>query len=134
MKTLSIVTPPLSVISANFIVEHKDFPLSIIPSVYNHHFFKICIVPKEWDYRQEKIFLLSLLPTTSAARKQERFFCLFIRPSLLVFTFFRTCPALCTRRFQRRSLLSPSTRSRMSWWSSRSAPPSPQVVVETAPK
>ena len=52
MKTLSIVTPPLSVISANFIVEHKDFPLSIIPSVYNPHFFKICIVPKGWDYRQ----------------------------------------------------------------------------------
>src|SRR5690349_12688331 len=52
MKTLSIVTPPVSVISANFIVEHKDFPLSIIPSVYNPHFFKICIVPKGWDYRQ----------------------------------------------------------------------------------
>jgi len=54
MKTLSIVTLPSSVISANFIVEHKDFPLSIIPSVYNFHFFKICIVPKGWDYRQDR--------------------------------------------------------------------------------
>src|SRR6185369_16636366 len=52
MKTLSIVTFSPSVINANFIVEHKDFPLSIIPSVYNPHFFKICIVPKGWDYRQ----------------------------------------------------------------------------------
>ena len=52
MKTQSIVTPSPSVISANFIVEHKDFPLSIIPSVYNPHFSKICIVPKGWDYRQ----------------------------------------------------------------------------------
>ena len=33
-------------------LEHKDFPLSIIPSVHNPHFFKICIVPKGWDYRQ----------------------------------------------------------------------------------
>jgi len=53
MKTLSIVTPSPSVISANFIIEHKDFPLSIIPSAYNHHFLKICIVPKGCDYRQE---------------------------------------------------------------------------------
>ena len=52
MKTLSIVTPSPSVISAGFIIEHKDFPLSIIPSVYNPHFFKICIVPKRCDYRQ----------------------------------------------------------------------------------
>ena len=52
MKTQSIVPSSPSVISANFIVEHKDFPLSIIPSVYNLHFFKICIVPKGWDYRQ----------------------------------------------------------------------------------
>ena len=52
MKTLSIVTPSPSVISAGFIIEHKDFPLSIIPSVYNPHFFKICIVPKWCDYRK----------------------------------------------------------------------------------
>src|SRR6185312_5902633 len=52
MKTQSIVPSCSGVISANFIVEHKDFPLSIIPSVYNPHFFKICIVPKGWDYRQ----------------------------------------------------------------------------------
>src|SRR5262245_24368174 len=52
MKTLSIVTLSSSVISTTFIIEHKDFPLSIIPSVYNSHFFKICIVPKWCDYRQ----------------------------------------------------------------------------------
>ena len=52
MKIQSIVLSSSSVISVNFIVEHKDFPLSIIPSVYNPHFFKICIVSKGWDYRQ----------------------------------------------------------------------------------
>ena len=34
------------------VVEHKDFPLSIIPSVYNPDFVKICIVPKGCNYRQ----------------------------------------------------------------------------------
>src|SRR6185369_10701486 len=52
MKTLSVVTPPSSVISAGFIIEHKDFPLSIVTPVYNHHFFRICIVPKWCDYKQ----------------------------------------------------------------------------------
>src|SRR6185295_4014208 len=52
MKTLSIVTSPYTYHNASFIIEHKEFSLSIITSVYNFHFFKICIVSKGCDYRQ----------------------------------------------------------------------------------
>src|SRR5688572_12273630 len=58
MKTLFIVTSPSSIIGADFIVEHKDFSLSIVTPVYNHHFFKNCIVPEGCDYRQGSTVVL----------------------------------------------------------------------------
>src|SRR6185295_13441386 len=34
------------------LVGHKDFPLSIVTSVYNPHFSDFSYMPKGWDYRQ----------------------------------------------------------------------------------
>jgi hypothetical protein len=48
MKTLSIaiVTFQQFFPVPICLMENKEFPLSIVISAYNQHFFKICIVPK----------------------------------------------------------------------------------------
>ena len=68
MKTLSVVTSPSSVISAGFIIDHKNFPLFIVTPVYNHHFFRICIVPKWCDYRQRSTVLPNQTLTSTSCK------------------------------------------------------------------
>ena len=63
MKTLSVVTPPSSVISAGFIIEHKDFPLSIVNlsiiTIFSE--FALCrngvTIDRGRLYRQRKILM-----------------------------------------------------------------------------
>src|SRR5688572_7873630 len=57
MKTLSIVLLPSQCHKRHVIIEHKKKTLSIVPSRYNPHFFKICIVPKWQDYRESSLYM-----------------------------------------------------------------------------
>src|SRR5690242_19770991 len=74
MKTQSIVPSSLSVISANFIVKHKDFPLSIILSVYNPHFFKFALCQKSGTggsaFNLRPTIVWSALPLATARASQ----------------------------------------------------------------
>lgn len=54
-KTRFIISTPLLPICLA-LVQHKDFPLSIVISAYNSHFSKFSYMSKEWNYRQRETF------------------------------------------------------------------------------
>src|SRR6185295_20236315 len=59
-KTRSIIPPPPLQVC---LVGHKDFPLSIVTSVYNPHFSDFSYMPKGWDYRQGSTVYVNIFLT-----------------------------------------------------------------------